>query len=127
MTGDSKSQLRARSFCPQGELYTTTRRRGFMTRVPYRTIKTPQILELSGIGDRSILGPLGIPVILDLPGVGANAQDHILCSAPLFRTHNMFTCVKCLLTVPVGMKEDTGVFTAGMLRDPNFAKKIRQE
>lgn len=48
-------------------------------------IKTPQILELSGIGDHNILGPLGIPVLNDLPAVGNNVQEHILCTAPMFR------------------------------------------
>ena len=40
-------------------------------------IGTPQILELSGIGSAAVLGPLGIPVVHDLQGVGANLQDHL--------------------------------------------------
>ncbi len=40
-------------------------------------INTPQLLELSGIGDPAVLGPLGIDVVADLPGVGANLQDHL--------------------------------------------------
>ena len=36
---------------------------------------TPQLLMLSGIGRRDVLEPLGIPVKLDLPGVGKNLQD----------------------------------------------------
>lgn len=43
-------------------------------------LKSPQLLELSGIGDRRVLEPLGIETKVDLPGVGANAQDHIICS-----------------------------------------------
>ncbi|EED82946.1 hypothetical GMC oxidoreductase [Postia placenta Mad-698-R] len=39
-------------------------------------IKSPNILELSGIGDRRVLEPLGIPVLKDIPGVGANVQEH---------------------------------------------------
>ncbi|KAJ8508967.1 hypothetical protein ONZ45_g8799 [Pleurotus djamor] len=39
--------------------------------------KSPQILELSGIGNRSILKSIGIPVKVDLPGVGENLQEHI--------------------------------------------------
>ncbi|MEW6694528.1 MAG: GMC family oxidoreductase N-terminal domain-containing protein [Pseudomonadota bacterium] len=40
-------------------------------------IGSPQILQLSGIGPGSLLQPLGIPVLADLPGVGANLQDHL--------------------------------------------------
>ncbi|NRA68245.1 MAG: GMC family oxidoreductase N-terminal domain-containing protein [Pseudobacteriovorax sp.] len=36
---------------------------------------TPQILKLSGIGPKDELDPLGIPLVKDLPGVGANLQD----------------------------------------------------
>lgn len=39
-------------------------------------VQTPQLLELSGIGNPSILSPLGIPTVVNLPGVGANLQDH---------------------------------------------------
>lgn len=37
---------------------------------------TPAILQRSGIGDAGLLTGLGIPVNLDLPGAGANLQDH---------------------------------------------------
>ncbi len=36
---------------------------------------TPQILMLSGIGPRNVLEPLGIPIKVELPGVGKNLQD----------------------------------------------------
>jgi choline dehydrogenase-like flavoprotein len=36
---------------------------------------TPQLLMLSGIGPREVLAPLGIPVRIELPGVGKNLQD----------------------------------------------------
>jgi len=39
------------------------------------TFKTPQLLELSGIGDRSLLESLGIATLIDLPGVGENLLD----------------------------------------------------
>ncbi len=41
-------------------------------------INTPQTLMLSGIGSGAELQRLGIPVALDLPGVGANLQDHAI-------------------------------------------------
>lgn len=37
---------------------------------------TPTILHRSGIGPASILRKYGIPLVLDLPGVGSNLQDH---------------------------------------------------
>ena len=36
---------------------------------------TPQLLMLSGIGPRAVLEPLGIPMRVELPGVGKNLQD----------------------------------------------------
>ena len=41
-------------------------------------IKSPQILELSGIGRRDILEKAGVPVKIDLPSVGENLQEHYL-------------------------------------------------
>lgn len=40
-------------------------------------INSPQILMLSGIGPADHLQALGIPVVMDLPGVGQNLQDHL--------------------------------------------------
>jgi choline dehydrogenase len=40
-------------------------------------INTPQILELSGIGNRRLLEKLQISPVHHLPGVGENLQDHL--------------------------------------------------
>jgi choline dehydrogenase len=40
-------------------------------------IGSPQLLQLSGIGEESTLRQLQIPVVKHLPGVGANLQDHL--------------------------------------------------
>lgn len=37
---------------------------------------SPQLLQLSGVGPASLLHDLGIAVLADMPGVGANLQDH---------------------------------------------------
>ncbi|KEP45941.1 putative glucose-methanol-choline oxidoreductase [Rhizoctonia solani 123E] len=42
------------------------------------TFQTPQLLELSGIGNTTILRQNGITPLVDLPGVGENLQDHLL-------------------------------------------------
>ncbi len=41
------------------------------------SIKSPQLLELSGIGDARLLERHGIPVRQHLPGVGENLRDHL--------------------------------------------------
>jgi len=40
-------------------------------------INSPQILQVSGVGNADELKPLGIDVIHHLPGVGENLQDHL--------------------------------------------------
>ncbi len=39
---------------------------------------TPQILQLSGVGPADHLREVGVPIVLDLPGVGAGLQEHPL-------------------------------------------------
>jgi choline dehydrogenase len=38
---------------------------------------SPQLLQLSGVGDADTLRALGVDVVADLPGVGSNLQDHL--------------------------------------------------
>ncbi|ARN38105.1 choline dehydrogenase [Pseudomonas aeruginosa M8A.4] len=40
-------------------------------------IASPQLLQRSGVGPAALLRDLDIPVVYDLPGVGANLQDHL--------------------------------------------------
>ena len=40
-------------------------------------VGSPQILQLSGVGPSELLRQHGIEVVQDLPGVGANLQDHL--------------------------------------------------
>ena len=37
---------------------------------------SPQLLQLSGVGPAALLQEHGIPVVADMPGVGADLQDH---------------------------------------------------
>lgn len=48
-------------------------------------IGSPHLLMLSGVGPASQLNAQGIPLLLDLPGVGQNLRDH-----PLVFTHYRF-------------------------------------
>jgi len=73
------------------------RRNGNIERVAARrevvlcggTFNSPQLLQLSGVGDAASLRALGIEVVANLPGVGANLQDHLevyiqhRCSEPV--------------------------------------------
>jgi len=40
-------------------------------------INSPQLLQLSGVGPAALLAEHGIDVVADVPGVGANLQDHL--------------------------------------------------
>jgi choline dehydrogenase len=40
-------------------------------------VQTPKLLQLSGIGPGEALREFDLPVVADLPGVGANLQDHL--------------------------------------------------
>ncbi|MCB1740348.1 MAG: GMC family oxidoreductase N-terminal domain-containing protein, partial [Gammaproteobacteria bacterium] len=46
---------------------------------------SPQLLQLSGLGPASLLKEMGIEVVRDMPGVGANLQDH-------FNTYLTYRC-----------------------------------
>jgi len=50
-------------------------------------IGSPQLLMLSGIGPADHLRAVGVPVEHDLPGVGANLQDHPTCGT-------VYSCTK---------------------------------
>ncbi len=41
------------------------------------SINSPQLLQLSGVGNAGELRALGVDVVHDLPGVGENLQDHL--------------------------------------------------
>ncbi|KAF8324046.1 alcohol oxidase [Clavulina sp. PMI_390] len=65
-------------------------------------INSPKLLELSGIGNSTILKSLGIPVVLDLPYVGENMIDQV------------FTGVSYEL-------KNSSIITFDSLRDTTFA------
>ena len=50
-------------------------------------VGSPQILQLSGIGDKAHLEALGVPVVQHLPGVGQSLQDHLA-------VHIQHTCLQ---------------------------------
>jgi len=44
------------------------------------SFNSPQLLQISGVGPADLLARHGVPVIADMPGVGANLQDHFQVS-----------------------------------------------
>jgi choline dehydrogenase len=61
-------------------------RRGEETRIAHAggevilasgAFNSPQLLQLSGLGPATLLRSLGIDVVADLPGIGADLQDHL--------------------------------------------------
>lgn len=53
-------------------------------------VASPQILQLSGIGDGNLLQEHGIQVLRHLPGVGENLQDHLQLR-PIYKVHGART------------------------------------
>ena len=93
----------------------------------HSAIKSPQVLELSGIGDPEILEAAGIKPIIDLPGVGANAQDHIICMGPMLSEPLVNTTLYDLyICIFAEMKEDKELVTGSMLTNQAFAEDLRE-
>ncbi|CDO76652.1 GMC oxidoreductase [Trametes cinnabarina] len=68
-------------------------------------LKTPQLLELSGIGNSTVLRKVGLPTKVDLPGVGRNVQEHVL------------------VAVSFELKDDVKFETLDVLADPETLEK----
>lgn len=73
--------------------------------------QSPQLLMVSGIGPSSILQPLGLPVIADLPGVGRNMWDHAFFG-PSYRVN---------VTTASSLSYGDGLFQANELFDTQQA------
>ncbi len=61
-------------------------------------INSPQLLQLSGIGPADLLAQHGIPVACNLPGVGANLQDHLQIRS-VFKVQGVSTLNKLASTL----------------------------
>ncbi|KAL6883820.1 GMC oxidoreductase [Trichoderma longibrachiatum] len=70
-------------------------------------LMSPQVLELSGIGSRSLLESLAIPVVVNNPNVGEHLQDHPI------------TCQS--------FEVKPGVLSGDVLRDPNVLGALLQQ
>lgn len=75
-------------FTIKGERYVARSR--LETLLAAGSIGSPTILQRSGIGPGQLLQDLGIPVVLDAPGVGANLQDHLQLRS-IYKVKNITT------------------------------------
>jgi choline dehydrogenase-like flavoprotein len=67
------------TFISEGKTFSVTAKREVI--LSGGTVNTPQILELSGIGSKSVLSNAGIKQMVNLESVGENLQDHTYSSA----------------------------------------------
>ncbi|CAE6443613.1 hypothetical protein ACGC1H_002523 [Rhizoctonia solani] len=63
------------SFVSDSKSYTVRARKEVI--LSAGSLQSPQLLELSGIGNSTILRRFGIKPLVNLPGVGENLQDHV--------------------------------------------------
>lgn len=67
-------------------------------------LQSPQLLQLSGIGNQALLQERGIAVKQHLPGVGENLQDHLIlrimyrCTQPITTNDDLKNPLKKILT-----------------------------
>merc|ERR1719203_2324575 len=57
---------------------TITARKGIL--MAAGAIYTPQLLQISGVGDPALLSRLGVPQVVNLPAVGQNFVDRLTWS-----------------------------------------------
>ncbi|KAH9991497.1 GMC oxidoreductase-domain-containing protein [Russula vinacea] len=62
-------------FVHDGKTYTARAKREVI--LSSGALKSPQILELSGIGNPEVLAKIGVKPKIDLPNVGENVQEHV--------------------------------------------------
>ncbi|KAK0712316.1 hypothetical protein B0T21DRAFT_415884 [Apiosordaria backusii] len=75
-------------------------------------VHTPQILQLSGIGPKKVLNKFNIPIVVELPGVGANFHDQPSIIIPYNVTNNVSPNVGTLNSDPVYDAEQRALYDA---------------
>ncbi|KZT28136.1 GMC oxidoreductase [Neolentinus lepideus HHB14362 ss-1] len=66
-------------------------------------LKSPQLLELSGIGQTEVLEKIGVNPVVEISGVGENVQEHVFAG------------------IVYELKDDAAFETLDILRDPKIA------
>lgn len=73
---DGNSAAKGVEFVHKGQKYSVQASREVV--LAAGVIQSPQLLELSGIGDPDVLKAAGVDCVVENKGVGANFQDHVL-------------------------------------------------
>lgn len=89
----------------------------------YSALKTPQLLELSGIGRKDVLEKIGVPLKIELPGVGENVQEHYLVGSSWGALHRPILCANTNIIAWIELKDDVPYDTLDLLHDPAIAAK----
>jgi choline dehydrogenase-like flavoprotein len=92
---------------------TSTVKAGKEVIVAAGSVHSPQILQLSGIGDAAYLKNFGIKSVVDLPGVGQNLQDHLVLKANYNYTSNHFPNGGSLQSNATYAAEQRALYDAG--------------
>ncbi|NKX45672.1 GMC family oxidoreductase N-terminal domain-containing protein [Roseicyclus persicicus] len=84
-------------------------------------VKSPQLLQLSGIGPGDLLQRMGIPVLIDAPGVGGALQDHLAVTYT-------FRCEEPTLNQVLGRRigQVMAAIRYALFRDGPFSLSVNQ-
>jgi len=105
-------------FVTDGRTHTVRARREVI--VSGGTINSPQILELSGIGSPHVLEEAGVPVVVDLPAVGENLNDH---SATGICIVGFLDPPKCTITLIAQGTIDDVPSAEALMRNPEIMQQ----
>ncbi len=108
-----------------GETHTATAKREVIA--SGGAYHSPQLLQLSGLGPAALLKRNGVSVVADMPGVGANLQDHLQvrllcrCTEPITVNDILISPLKLGREVLRYFVFHDGLLAAGLFRTGMFA------
>ena len=90
-------------------------------------VHTPHVLKLSGVGPAAELAAHGIPLVADLPAVGANLADHLFCTlvakvSPGTSAQVLADPVRSLPALAQWLRSGTGVMTTQVAEAAGFCR-----
>ena len=91
-------------------------------------LQSPQLLQLSGIGNEQHLRQVGIDPILHLPGVGENLQDHldvtqvVKVKRPVTFSNSLWPTLKAAASLPTFLWRNQGMLTSNGAEAGGFSR-----